>query len=223
MEKIVYKNISELSEFDDQTGVISGYANVYNIKDFQGDISVFGSFTKTVNERKNKIKIFKNHSPQLVGIPIELDITDTYGLGLKAKMLLNTDIGRDAYNEVKFLYENGFETGMSIGGNIVKRNPKNKSEVLEYRLNEISVLTTNDPANELSIVSLVKSINEMEEETINSFWNVVEKAYNVKFSDNILKSLESFLLLKNEAVNENNGTSNEKPADVLLSIYELYR
>ena len=35
-------------------------------------------------------------------------------------MIMDTDIGRDAYYESKFLVENGFESGFSIGGYIFK-------------------------------------------------------------------------------------------------------
>ena len=71
MEDLIYKNMSEISDMSVE-GIIVGYANVYNVKDLQGDISAFGSFAKTVSERQNKIKIFKNHNDsQLVGIPAE--------------------------------------------------------------------------------------------------------------------------------------------------------
>ncbi|MDD2236410.1 MAG: hypothetical protein PHG65_04305, partial [Kiritimatiellae bacterium] len=46
-----------LKEFDDERGIIRGYANVYNIKDSDGDISLFGSFTKTVTERDLKNRV----------------------------------------------------------------------------------------------------------------------------------------------------------------------
>ena len=105
----------------------------------------------------------------LVGVPIEFDLTDTYGLGLTAKMLMDTPSGRDAYNEVKFLVENGFESGMSIGGWVEKRSTKNPAEVVEYKLREISVLTTVDPANELSLVNMVKSVKQLEEPTRRNF------------------------------------------------------
>ena len=51
MAQEILKSIPTLKEFDDEKGVIRGYANVYNVKDSDGDISLFGSFTKTVTER----------------------------------------------------------------------------------------------------------------------------------------------------------------------------
>ena len=222
MEDIIYKNLSEFRDIDEQTGIIKGYANVYNVKDSDGDISLPGSFSKTVAERAKKIKIFKNHTPQLVGVPLELDIADPYGLGLTAKMLMDTDAGRDTFHEVKFLYENGFESGMSIGGWIIKRNPKNKAEVVEYKLKEISVLTTEEPANELSLVSAVKAVKELTEPTQEEFWNIIEKAYNAKFSDNILKSLEQFLTLKDAEPEQLEAETTRHIEPLIMNIYELF-
>ena len=222
MEEIIFKNLSEFRDIDEQTGIIKGYANVYNVKDLDGDISLPGSFSKTVAERAKKIKIFKNHTPQLVGVPMELDIADPYGLGLTAKMLMDTDAGRDAFHEVKFLYENGFESGMSIGGWIIKRNPKNKSEVVEYKLKEISVLTTEEPANQLSLVNAVKAVKELTEPTQEEFWRIIEKAYNVRFSDNILKSLEQFLTLKDKEPDQLDADTTQAVEPLITNIYELF-
>jgi HK97 family phage prohead protease len=221
-EDMIYKNLSEFRDIDEQTGIIKGYANVYNVKDSDGDISLPGSFSKTVSERAKKIKIFKNHTPQLVGVPLELDIADPYGLGLTAKMLMDTDAGRDTFHEVKFLHENGFESGMSIGGWVIKRNAKNKAEVVEYRLKEISVLTTEEPANQLSLVSAVKAVKELTEPTQEEFWNIIEKAYNVRFSDNILKSLEQFLTLKEKEPDQLYADTTQAVEPLITNIYELF-
>lgn len=221
-EDMIYKNLSEFRDIDEASGIIKGYANVYNVKDSDGDISLPGSFSKTVAERAKKIKIFKNHSPQLVGVPLELDIADPYGLGLTAKMLMDTDAGRDTFHEVKFLHENGFESGMSIGGWVIKRNAKNKAEVVEYRLKEISVLTTEEPANQLSLVSAVKAVKELTEPTQEEFWSIIEKAYNVRFSDNILKSLEQFLTLKDNEPDQLDADTTQAVEPLITNIYELF-
>ena len=219
MENLIYKSLSEIKDIDEAQGIIKGYGNVYNVKDSDGDISLFGSFAKTVTERGKKIRIFKNHTPILVGVPLELDITDPYGLGVTAKMLMDTDAGRDTFYEAKFLSENGFDVGMSIYGWIMKRG-RNKGEVSEYKLKEISVLTTSEPANELSLVSAIKSIKGLEKPTQDEFWRVVEKAYNEKFSDNVLKSLEQFLTIKDGEPPKDTHIVN--PSSVIKSIYELY-
>ena len=222
MEELIYKNLSELKDIDVEKGIIKGYANVYNIKDSDGDISLFGSFAKTATERAKKIRIFKNHTPQLVGVPLELDIADPYGLGATIKMLMDTDLGRDTFYEVKFLIENGFESGMSIGGYIMKRNPKNKPEVQEYKLREISVLTTDDPANGLSLIDTVKAVKQLTEPTQDEFWGVIEKAYNERFSDNLLQSLETFMTLKMKEPEEPTAETTQKVEPLITNIYQLY-
>lgn len=219
MDEMIYKNQSEIRDVTEE-GIISGYANVYGVKDSQGDISDFGSFAKTVTERNNKIRIFKNHTPVLVGVPIELNISDPYGLHAVIKMLLDTDNGRDTYQEVKFLKENGFESGLSIAGWITKRDPTQKAHVKEYKLKEISVLTTEDPANDFSVIDAVKSVNSLTSPTQQEFWTLIEKAYNQRFSDSMLKSLESFLTLKDEQPEGlDPTTASSKPSQLIIDIY----
>lgn len=141
---------------------------------------------------------------------------------MTAKMLLDTPAGRDAYNEVKFLFENGFESGMSIGGWVEKRSTKNPAEVVEYKLKEISVLTTVDPANEYSLVNMVKSVKELTEPTQDEFWKVIEKAYNDKFSDGMLKSLEEFLTLKDKEPSSDTLVVEPSASDIIKSVYSKY-
>ena len=50
-EDMIYKNLSEFRDIDEASRIIKGYANVYNVKDSDGDISLPGSFSKTVAER----------------------------------------------------------------------------------------------------------------------------------------------------------------------------
>lgn len=222
MEEIIYKSQSEITEIE--KGIIVGYANVYNVKDWDGDISMPGSFNKTVAERSKKIKVFKNHTKMLVGVPVEMDTADPYGLRTVTKMLMDTEAGRDTHAEMKFLFENGMDAGLSIGGGIVKRNQKNKSQVLEYMLTEYSMLTTEDPANDFSLVAAVKSVKNLPEPSQAAFWQVIEKAYNEKFSDGMLKSLEHFLTLnaKPEQVAPATTLDREPSADLIVNIYEQF-
>lgn len=216
MDKIIKRAGINLEAGD--TGYLVGYANIYNTMDLQGDISSPTSFVKTVSERKPKIKIYRNHDPnQFVGIPIELDAYDTKGLRLTAKMLMDTDAGRNAYIEAKFLTENGFEAGFSIGGWVMKRDKENNAIVTEYKLSEISILTM-EQANVGSMVDLVKSIENKPK--VEEFWQLIEKAYNEQFSDNILKSLETFLTLKTKPYDDSRNTSVIDEPSIITNIYK---
>jgi HK97 family phage prohead protease len=200
-------------------GILSGYANVYNIEDHQGDITRLGAFIKTVNENHKSMKVYKNHrSDQLVGVPTRLDANDPYGLYMEAKIIMDTQLGKDSYHEAKFMLENGFETGFSIGGWVMKRDKADKRIITEFKLEEISILTM-QPANQLSMVDIVKSIHAEDELTQEKFWNTITKAYDSKFSDNILKSLEQFLTLKEKP---EQSTSTVEPSEIIKSIYDLY-
>lgn len=228
MDELVRKEASvPFADMDDATGLLIGYANIYSVKDLVGDISNPTSFVKTVSERKAKIKIYKNHDNNLlVGVPQELNPYDPVGLHLTAKMIMDTPLGRDAYFESKFLVENGFESGFSIGGYVTKRNPKHKAEVMEYRLDEVSVLTK-EQANQGSMVQIVKSIQDQDELTQEAFWSIITKAYdNHKFSDGVLESLETFLKksLEDNQPGEDNldTTGNSEPTSIIKSIYSQF-
>ena len=107
MSEIIYKQAPINLEPSENDGYLIGYANMYNVKDLQGDISAPNSFMKTVTERRAKIKIYRNHDPnQFVGVPVELKADDPKGLHLTAKMLLDTQLGRDTYMESKFHSQN---------------------------------------------------------------------------------------------------------------------
>lgn len=211
------------TEMDDATGMLIGWANVYNIEDLQGDISQVGSFIKTVNENHKSMKVYKNHNPsQLVGVPKELDANDPFGLRMSAKMIMSTDLGRDAYHEAKFLVESGFESGFSIGGWVMKRNKSNTKIVTEYKLDEISVLTS-QPANQLSMVDIVKSMQSESELTQEQFWNTIVKAYdNHKFSDSIIKSLEEFLSLNEKEPTTLVTPKAVEPITIISNIYKQF-
>ena len=218
MSEIIYKQ-APINLEGGEKGHLLGFANLYNDKDLQGDISGIGSFIKTVNERKAKMKIYRNHDPdQFAGVPFELDPNNPKGLFVNAKMIMETQVGRDTYTESKFLVENGFESGFSIGGYVMKRDKENKSIVTEYKLSEISVLTK-EQANVQSMVSMVKSFQENKELKEEEFWNAITKAYDYNFSDNILKSLETFLTLKEKPSID---TSKIEPTRIITNIYSQF-
>ncbi len=220
MSEIIYKQAPVNLEPTENDGYLIGYANMYNVKDLQGDISAPNSFIKTVTERKAKIKIYRNHdSNQFVGVPVELRADDPKGLHLTAKMIMEKgSLGYQTYMESKFLVENGFESGFSIGGYVMKRDKENKSLVTEYKLSEISVLTK-EQANVQSMVSMVKSFQENKELKEEEFWNAILKAYDYNFSDNILKSLETFLTLKEKPSID---TSKIEPTRIITNIYSQF-
>lgn len=201
-----FKKLSyDLKELDDSKGVVTAYANAYNFKDSDGDISAFGSFEKSVNENFKRIRVLKDHNPRdMVGVPLNIDTKDTYGLLTTTQFNLNKALAKDMFTDVKLMHDNGLSAELSIGYNVVNRDQRNKSIITEYKLMEYSFLSSWG-ANELSTVQGIKSIK-----SVGGFMELLEKAYNLDYSDNRLKQIETILKsLTNEPLDPN--TLNDKP------------
>jgi len=189
MEIDAFKQLSyDLKDLDEAKGIVVAYANVYNNKDSDGDISAFGSFDKTVSENFKRIRVLKDHNPTLmIGVPLEIDTKDTYGLLTKTQFNMKKDLGRDMFTDVQLMFDNGLSAELSIGHKAVKRNLKNKSIIEEYFLGEYSFLS-NWASNKLATVRDIKSIK--------SHYGVMEllvKAYNLPYSDKRLMEIETIL------------------------------
>jgi HK97 family phage prohead protease len=184
-----FKQISyDLKDLDETKGVVVAYANVYNVKDADGDISSFGSFDKTVTENFKRIRVLKDHDPrQMIGVPLSIDTKDTYGLLTTSQFNMKKDLARDMFYDVKLMHESGLNAELSIGYKVMQRDTKNKNIINEYKLMEYSFLSS-WAANELSTVQSIKGIN--------SFYGIMEiaqKAYNLDYSDTRLRDLETIL------------------------------
>lgn len=189
-----FKQLSyELKDFDEKQGIVKAYANAYDFKDSDGDISAKGSFNKTVNENFKRIRVLKDHIPTIsLGVPLEMNTSDAYGLLTTTKFNMQKEVSRDMFTDIQLLKDNGLNAELSIGYEIVRRDEKNRSIITEYKLWEYSFLSS-WAANELSTVQDIKGIK--------SHYGIIElltKAYNLPYSDTrlieietILKSLES--------------------------------
>ena len=201
-----FKQISyDLKELDDTKGVVTAYANAYNFKDSDGDISAYGSFDKTVTENFKRIRVLKDHNPtMMIGVPLVIDTKDTYGLLTTSQFNMNKDLGRDMFQDIKLMHENNLNAELSIGYNVLQRDQKNKSIITEYKVFEYSFLSSWG-ANELSTVQGIKSIK-----STYGILELIEKSYNLDYSDNRLRQIETILkALTNEPSNDD--TLNEKP------------
>lgn len=222
--EFVHKSVeTNLTELDDIKGYVEGYANTYNVKDSHGDISSPQSFLKTVQERAKIVKVYLNHDDnQLVGVPSLMDASDPIGLKTGTQFNMKTALGRDAFFDVKFLVDNGFEAGMSIGAWVMKRNGKNKSVVEEYRLKEYSFLTK-EQSNRTSLVTSLKSVKEP-----NELMGLLTNMYNLPYSDakliqleQILKSLDEKPSGEGVAIPIDETTSTIEPTVSNKSIFEI--
>ena len=195
----------ELKDFDEKQGIVKAYANAYDFKDSDGDISAKGSFNKSVKDNRKRIRVLKDHIPTVtLGIPLEFDTSDNYGLLTTTKFNLNKEVSRDMFTDIQLLKENGLNAELSIGYEVVKRDEKNRAIITEYKLWEYSFLSS-WAANELSTVQDIKNIK--------SHYGIIElitKAYDLPYSDSRLIEIETILKsLDNKEPLETNTPTDE--------------
>jgi len=201
-----FKQLSyDLKELDEAKGVVTAYANAYNYKDSDGDVSAYGSFDKTVSENFKRIRVLKDHNPtMMIGVPLFIDTKDTYGLLTTTQFNMNKPLGKDMFTDVKLMHENNLNAELSIGYKVLGRDSRNKSIINEYKLMEYSFLSSWG-ANELSTVQGIKSIKSHY-----GFMELLTKAYNLPYSDSRLMRIETILKsLSNEP--SETDTLNEQP------------
>lgn len=186
MEQMEFKQIAyDLKDLDETKGIVKAYANVYNVKDSDGDISAFGSFDKTVSENFKRIRVLKDHDPRMmIGIPLEIDVKDTYGLLTTTQFNMKKDLGRDMFTDVQLMFDNGLNAELSIGHKALKRDLKNKSIIQEYFLGEYSFLS-NWASNKFSTVQGIKSVKSHYD-----IMGLLTKMYNLPYSDPRLLQIE---------------------------------
>lgn len=184
-----FKQLSyDLKELDETKGVVIAYANTYNYKDSDGDISAIGSFDKTVTENFKRIRVLKDHNPtMMIGVPLAIDTKDSYGLLTTSKFNLNKSLGKDMFEDIKLMHETGLNAELSIGYKVMQRDVKDKSIIKEYKLMEYSFLSSWG-ANQLSTVQDIKSIKNHY-----GLMELIQKSYDLDYSDERLKQIENLL------------------------------
>lgn len=195
----------DLKELDETKGVIIAYANVYNVKDSMGDISAYGSFDKTVKENYKRIRVLKDHnSTVMIGVPLQIDTKDTFGLLTTTQFNMKKDVSRDMFTDVKLMHDTGLNAELSIGYKVIGRDDKNKNIIKEYMLAEYSFLSSWG-ANQLSTVQDIKSIK-----SLYGIMELIEKSYNLDYSDTRLRQIETLLKSLSDEPLETD-TLNEQP------------
>ena len=215
-----FKQVSfDIKGLDEKEGVIEAYANAYDFKDSDGDISAKGSFNKTVGDNFKRIRVLKDHNPTIsLGVPIKLDASDPYGLLTVTQFNLKKEVSRDMFTDIQLMKDNGLNAELSIGYEVIARDEKNKAIIKEYKLYEYSFLTS-WAANELATVNSIKSI-----ESYYGILSIIEKSYNLNYSDTRLKQIETILKSLNDKP-PLNGTLQIEPIELrkqLLTIFKNY-
>ncbi len=198
----------DLKEIDEDKGIIGAYANVYNNKDSDGDISANGSFDKTVKDNFKRIRVLKNHDSRIMlGVPLDINTQDTFGLLTTTKFNMQKEVSRDMFTDIKLMHEEGLSAELSIGYSVLQRDKKNKDIITEYKLMEYSFLTS-WAANELATVQNIKGIK-----SFHGIMELIEKSYNLDYSDRRLKQIET--ILKALTKEPDNTTPEVEPLSIL--------
>ena len=174
---------TKVAEVNDQ-GLVNIIVNAFNNVDADGDISMPGSYTKTLAENFSRVKWFLNHNTNiLLGVPLKGEQTSD-GLQITAQFNMNKQISRDTYTDYKLYQENGRTLEHSVGVDAIKRDPSDNRKVTEWRLWEFSTLTSwgANPDTPLLNIKSKDAMNELE------FINKALKAAG--YSDERLKYLE---------------------------------
>jgi len=216
MDNLLLKQHSqeiELKDLDESKGIVVAYANVYDFEDSDGDISAKGSFTKTVRENSKRIRVLKDHNPRItLGVPLEIDAGDSYGLLTTSQFNMSKDVSKDMFTDIKLMVENDLSAELSIGYNVVARSKSDKRVINEYKLMEYSFLSSWG-ANSKSTVQSIKGIKNTAQ-----IIELIEKSYNLDYSDTRLKQIEE--LLKSLTRAEPSVDTQEKEADILQNIVQ---
>lgn len=155
----MFKNLSTTVKDVDQKGRVVVAANAFNNIDADKDISLPGSFDKTIKENFHRVKWFLNHDrTQLLGVPLEATPTAQY-LQITGQLNLNKQIAKDIYEDYKLYAEYGKSLEHSIGVDPVKVMDDFENgvrKVSEWKLWEYSTLTSWG-ANEMTPLISMKS------------------------------------------------------------------
>jgi HK97 family phage prohead protease len=178
---------TKINDLDEKGRVVIA-VNAFGNEDSDGDISVNGSFAKTLKENFGRVKWFLNHNRNLLlGVPIEGKEEGAY-LKMTAQLNMEKQVSRDVYSDYKLYAEHGKTLEHSIGVDAIKRDASDSHKVTEWKLWEFSTLTAWG-ANENTPLLAIKS-NESVAEKI----AFLEKALKVKeYSDERLKKIEDTL------------------------------
>ena len=138
----MYKNLTSTITDLDAKGRVVVAANAFGNVDVQKDMSLKGSFSKTIKENFNRVKWFLNHdTTQLIGVPIEATETDKY-LQITGQLNLNKEIGRNIYEDYKLYAEHNKSLEHSIGVDYQDGYmEKGIRKVTQWKLWEYSTLT----------------------------------------------------------------------------------
>jgi len=131
----------ELASSPDDTGIIEGYASLFNVTDSGGDMMIRGAFARSLNRRgAHGVKMLWQHQPrEPIGSWLSL-VENARGLKVRGQLDLTVRRARETFS----LIRRGAVNGLSIGFRTVISDRLNSGRIRrlqEVDLWEISVVT----------------------------------------------------------------------------------
>lgn len=177
----------------DETGIISGVANVMELVDLGGDRIKAGAFTRTLNAHKGIFPLELDHGD---GIESEIGVGEfkvdgnqllldrgTINLGAK-------DIADNIYPRLKFRQEHGIPAGLSIVYGVpdgkykfVTENGRRIRELEEIKLYKVGIVDI--PMNQASYLNAVKSDTEKEAPMLKAFTDLLAQLQTRQAQDQL--------------------------------------
>jgi len=187
MEAVKQKSWTDWQVKDlNNKGMVQIAVNAFNNEDSDGDISLPGSFKKTLKENFGRVRWFLNHDvTQLLGVPIKGYEKGDH-LVMEAQFNLEKQLAKDTYQDYKLYAEHGKSLEHSVGVQAIKYDIDNESQVRkisEWKLWEFSTLT-HWGANENTPMLGIKSKDELRQ-------LIEEMANNPNYSDTRKKTIEN--------------------------------
>lgn len=193
-QRLLYK--TKANDLDETKGIVTVAVNGIGVVDSQNDISMPGSFNKTLSENIARMKWFLNHDvTQLLGVPLEGEEKDG-NLVMTGQLNLAKQIGRDTLEDYKLFASAGRTLEHSIGVQAIKRDKEDKRKVLEWKMWEYSTLT-NWGSNPQTFLIGIKNDNEGDVRRNIEF---IRQALKMRYSDARLKEYEMRLDMLNKAL-----------------------
>lgn len=210
---------------DVSEGMVTLYANVFNVRDSAGDVSMPGSFSKTIQENGHRIAHYIDHNlsvGSMIGAFQSMKEDDA-GLLCESKLAIDSPIGKHVYELYKLRKSMGKPMEHSIGYNVIKSEydtQRGVNYIKEYKLWEISTVALG--ANQYSIATDVKQMMG-DDLTVEQLAAILEKALDMNFAPEQLRKAESQLKAMLKALEQTepqNALGGNEPQGVTLADIE---
>jgi HK97 family phage prohead protease len=181
--------------------VVTVAVNAFGNMDSQGDISVQGSFTKTLKENFGRIKHFLNHdTDKLIGCPLEG--REENGYLVMVSEMANTQLANDVLELYKLYDKNKRTLEHSIGVEAMQRDKENPSKVLQWKLWEYSTLYSWGANEKTPLLGIKREdLLHFPKKSL----DFVKQALDMKFSDHVLIAADELRKLIEKATNGQAG------------------